>query len=214
MSQVEKHGGRKEQHAPYTPTQHSSESIKLLAAAVHSARMGVAGERSGHERGDGVRGRMRHSDGSRRCHRRNAATEPTWKVPTSTLITSGGSRRTNIRLSQSPWLRTYWHPNPQARCSGDAAGMETWRGGVGISPYRVPTRGARWWVYTVLYYRALRRHCSLLNTAALLLFGWTVARVRDLSCGSCAEVRASGYSAASRRQRLARLVLCHAAAAP
>ena len=104
---------------------------------------------------------VRHSDGSRRCHRRNAATEPTWKVPTSTLITSGGSRRTNIRLSQSPWLRTYWHPNPQARCSGDAAGMETWRGGVGISPYRVPTRGARWWVYTVLYYRALRRHCSL-----------------------------------------------------
>ena len=37
MSQVEKHGGRKEQHALYTPTQHSSETIKLLAAAVHSA---------------------------------------------------------------------------------------------------------------------------------------------------------------------------------
>ena len=104
MSQVEKHGGRKEQHALYTPTQHSSETIKLLAAAVHSARMGVAGKRSGHERGDAVRGMVRHSDGSGRCHRRNAATEPTWKVPTSTLITSGGSRRTNMRLSQSPWL--------------------------------------------------------------------------------------------------------------
>ena len=70
-----------------------------------------------------------------------------------------------MRLSQSPWLRTYWHPNPQARCSGDAAGMETWRGGVGISPYRVPTRGARWWVYTVLC--ALRRHCSLDSTQPL-----------------------------------------------
>ena len=61
MSQVEKHGGRKEQHALYTPTQHSSETIKLLAAAVHSARMGVAGKRSGHERGDGVRGMVRHA---------------------------------------------------------------------------------------------------------------------------------------------------------
>ena len=80
------------------------ETIKLLAAAVHSARMGVAGKRSGHERGDAVRGMVRHSDGSGRCHRRNAATEPTWKVLTSTLITSGGSRRTNVRLSQSPWL--------------------------------------------------------------------------------------------------------------
>ena len=36
----------------------------------------------------------------------------------------------------------------------------------------------------------------------------------DLSCASWAEVRASGYCAASRRQRLARLVRCRAAVAP
>ena len=29
-----------------------------------------------------------------------------------------------------------------ARCNGGGAGMETWRGGVGISPCRAPTRGA------------------------------------------------------------------------